>query len=68
MSQVISTIRPAPGGDGPFFVVTEKDGVVTNLTPAVTTLALAVNQARDDQGTALTGLTVEIVRVITSAS
>lgn len=50
-----STIRPAPGGDGPFFVVTENDGTVANVTLGLATITAALNQARDDQGTIISG-------------
>ena len=46
---LLSTIRPAPGSDGPFFVTTEQDQVVFNVTTGVQTLLAALNQARDDQ-------------------
>ena len=59
--RLLSTIRPAPGGDGPFYVVTEVDGGVTNVTTAVATLLAALNQARDDQASALQGTVVSVV-------
>ena len=58
--RLLSTIRPAPGGDGPFFVTTEADGVVTNVTTGVATLLASPNQARDDQAAALQGTVISI--------
>jgi hypothetical protein len=49
MSTFLSTIRPAPGADGPFYVVSEQDGAVLNVTTGVATILLALNQGRDDQ-------------------
>jgi hypothetical protein len=51
----VSTIRAATGADGPFFVVTEMEGVVKNVTTGVATISAALNQARDDQGAVLVG-------------
>lgn len=56
MAQVASVIRPASGATGPFCVVTDVDGTVANITKGLTTLALSINQARDDQGTAVNQL------------
>ena len=52
---MISTIRPAPGGDGPFMVTSERNGSVTNATLGVATLLAAINQARDDQSADFVG-------------
>lgn len=53
MAQILSTIRPAPGADGPFYVVTESNNAVTNVTTGVATITAALNQARDDQGSVI---------------
>lgn len=68
MARVISTIRPAPGADGPFFVVTETEGAVTNVTAGVASLAAGLNQARDDQAAVLAGLSVSKVTIATDAT
>jgi hypothetical protein len=68
MATLKSTIRPAPGGDGPFFVTSELNGAVSNVTLGVATLSAAINQARDDQGAVLGNLTVSQVVISTTAA
>jgi hypothetical protein len=68
MATIRSVIRPAPGSDGPYFVTTEVNGAVSNVTTGVSTLAAAVNQARDDHAAALSGLTVSQVTISTQAN
>lgn len=50
MANLTSTIRPAPGADGPFYVVSEKNNVVTNVTLGLANLNAALDQAKTDQG------------------
>jgi hypothetical protein len=64
---VKSMIRAAPGGDGPFFVVTEKEGVVTNVTLTLASLAAALDQAKTDQAAAISGLTWQQTSIGTTA-
>lgn len=47
-------------------VTTRKDGVVTNITTAITTLANALDQAKADQSSALAGLTWLQSNIVTS--
>jgi hypothetical protein len=63
---LLSTIRPAPGADGPFFVTTEQDQVVFNVTTGVQTLLAALNQARDDQSTAIQAASATVLSVTIS--
>ena len=68
--RLLSTIKPASGADGPFYVVTEVDGSAVpngNVTVGVATVLAALNQARDDQAAALQG-TVVSVTIETRAS
>ena len=64
-SEIVTEIKPAPGGDGPYYVKTEKDTVVTNVTTGILTIALAIDQMKADQGAALTGLTFKEAEVRT---
>lgn len=66
MSQLLSTLRPAPGADGPFFVVTDKDGAVVNVTVGLANLNAALDQAKTDQGANLNGGTVNKVEIRTT--
>ena len=50
MARLISTIRPVSGADGPFYVVTKRNGDDFNVSTGVTGLVQAVNQAVADQG------------------
>jgi len=50
MARLLSTIRLVPGGDGPFYVVSERNGSVTNVTLGIATLAAGLDQAKTDQG------------------
>ncbi len=68
MARFLSTIRPAPGADGPFYVVTETDGAVTNVTIGVANISAALDQAKTDQGGLLGGLTVSRVAILTDAA
>lgn len=63
MANLLSTIRPAPGGDGPYYVVSEKNGVVTNVTTGVASLNAALDQAKTDQGV---DFTAPLIRTIIS--
>jgi len=68
MSVVVKSIlRSAPGGDGPYFVVTEKDGAVTNVTLSLPNLNAALDQAKSDQGAAISGLTWQQTSIQTVA-
>lgn len=67
MSQLLSTIRPAPGADGPFYVVTEMDGTVSNVTVGIANLNAALDQCKTDQGALLGALTVRAVKIQTTA-
>ena len=66
MARLVSTIRPAPGADGPFFVVTENDGVVANVTTGVASINAALNQSRDDQGAIISANSLSFVRAALS--
>jgi hypothetical protein len=65
VANFLSTIRPATGGDGPFFVVTETGGSVSNVTLGLANLGAAMDQAKSDQNAILGGATVVSVRVDT---
>jgi hypothetical protein len=69
MARFVSTIRPAPGADGPYYVVTESagSGAVANVTTGVASLAAALDQAKSDQAALLAGLTVQRVVIGTEA-
>lgn len=57
-----STIRPASGGDGPFWVFTENpqaDPVTNNVTLGITTIPLAFSQVTADIGALLSGQTFD---------
>lgn len=47
--RLISIIRPAPSPDGPYYVVTENDGNVTNVTLGLASISAAIDQAKTDQ-------------------
>ena len=72
MARFVSTIRPAPGGDGPFYVVTETldgaGGTVTNVTTGVANISAALDQAKADQGSLLGGLTFKRATIATDAA
>ena len=68
MPQLVSTIRPAPGGDGPFYVVTESDGVVANVSIGVASLNTSLDQAKTDQGSIINAGSFTVSRVIITTS
>lgn len=75
MSQWRSIIRPAPGSDGPFYVVTEtlpnggSGGVatVTNVTTGVANVGAALDQAKTDGAAILGSQTLDIINIVTTA-
>lgn len=75
MAQWRSIIKPAPGGDGPYVVVTEnKTGpqeqpwAVTNVTTGLANIGAALDQAKSDGAALLGGLTVQQVTTMTIAT
>ena len=66
MPVISSTIRPAPGADGPYFVVTEKDGAVSNVTTGSANINAALSQVTADQGAVLAGDTIVAVVIRTT--
>lgn len=68
MSTIKSVIRPVAGGDGPFFVTTEKDGAVQNVTLTLANLNAALDQVKTDQSAGIGGLTVQQVTISTVAA
>lgn len=65
-----STIRPASGGDGPFWVHTENpvvDPTTTNVTLGITTIPLSFAQVTADIGPLLSGLTFDSAVVLVQA-
>lgn len=67
MANITHSIRPAPGGDGPFYVVSELDGSVTNVTLGLANLNAALDQCKTDAGPLVSGLTIKQVRIATLA-
>lgn len=67
MANINSQIRPAVGATGPYFTVTEVDGITKYVATGLT-LAAAFNKARDDQATEVAGLTVQKVVISTNAA
>jgi len=65
MSQIMTQIRPATGPVGPYFVVTEKDGETVAVATGLA-LGAAFNRARDDQATAVGGMTIQRVIINTN--
>jgi hypothetical protein len=63
MSLFQSTIQPAPGVAGPFFVVTTQDTTVIKVTTGLPSLSAAFNQARDDQGTVIQANNMQLIDV-----
>lgn len=68
MATFKSTIRPAPGADGPFFVVTESGGVVSNVTLGIANVGGALDQCKTDQAALLGSLTHQKTEIITTAT
>jgi len=75
MAQWRSTIKPAPGADGPFVVTTEsltgpaaQPWEITNVTLGVANIAAALDQAKSDGGALLGGLTVRQITTMTIAT
>lgn len=66
LANILSTIRPAPLPDGPFFVVTESAGSVTNVTTAVPSIANALTQVYNDHAAVLGVNSPSIVRIDTT--
>mgnify|MGYP001572882232 CR=1 FL=1 len=62
---ITSVIRPAPGADGPFYVVTEKDGAVTNVTTGLVDITTALDRVKTDQAAVLSGLTIDRITIST---
>ena len=67
MAKMISQIRPASGAVGPYFTITDADGVTIDITSGLT-LAAAYNRVRDVQAAAAGALTVTRVIITTDAS
>lgn len=75
MAQWRSIIKPAPGGDGPYCVVTEsmtgpsqQPWQVTNVTVGVANIGAALDQAKSDGAALLGGLTVQQITTMTIAT
>lgn len=72
-SEITHTITRAPAPDGPFFVVTAKDGVVTNVTTGIgpdslVGVSAALDQCKSDASSALSGLTYKSTEITTLAT
>lgn len=68
MAQLLSVIRPVPGADGPFYVVTDANNSTVNVTTGVLTLGAALDVAKSDQGANLGGGTVARVEIKTTVT
>lgn len=68
MSRLQSIIRPVPGGDGPFWVQSAKDGVDYNVTLTIANLSAALDQCKTDQGGVLGGEAVKQVTIVTETT
>lgn len=68
------TIRPAPGGDGPFYTQTETivpgitGGTVTNVTLGIANIGAALDQCKTDGTALLAGATVSSIIITTTAT
>jgi len=65
---VRSMIKPVTGVNGPFYVITEKDGDVINITLSLNNLSLALDKVKSDHVTALSGAIIKSVHVVTTAT
>lgn len=68
LTKIQSVIRPVSGGDGPFWVVSSKDGVDFNVTLTVANLSAALDQAKTDQASVVSGVTVMQITIATQGT